>query len=131
MKTGVVEQLDGSLKHVRKGREKGIDVRIALDLVDTVLEKRCDAVVLFSQDQDLKEAVVDMKRISQAQERKVGIFCAFPQPQDNKGNHRGVDGTTWFKIPKSDYDRCRDLADYRKGYFDQSTKSFPFGRGNV
>ncbi len=33
--------------------EKGIDVRIALDIVRTVLEGSCDVILLFSQDQDL------------------------------------------------------------------------------
>ena len=32
--------------------EKGIDVRIALDVVRTVLEGSCDVILLFSQDQD-------------------------------------------------------------------------------
>ena len=38
---------------LRHGNEKGIDVRIALDIVSCVLEHRCDVALVFSQDQDL------------------------------------------------------------------------------
>ena len=35
------------------GEEKGIDVRIALDVIGLAHRQRCDVAVIFSQDQDL------------------------------------------------------------------------------
>jgi uncharacterized LabA/DUF88 family protein len=45
---------------VRKGREKGIDVRIALDLVRMARHREYDVAILVSQDSDLNEAVEEV-----------------------------------------------------------------------
>ena len=46
---------DGREVTATVGQEKGIDVRIALDVVSFVLNGACDVVLIFSQDQDLSE----------------------------------------------------------------------------
>jgi uncharacterized LabA/DUF88 family protein len=46
---------DGSERTVLVGQEKGIDVRLALDVIRCVVARRCDVAMVFSQDQDLSE----------------------------------------------------------------------------
>jgi uncharacterized LabA/DUF88 family protein len=40
------------------GEEKGMDVRLAVDVVRMAREKLYDVALIFSQDQDLSEAVL-------------------------------------------------------------------------
>jgi uncharacterized LabA/DUF88 family protein len=49
------------------GQEKGIDVRLALDAVRLARQKAYDVALIFSQDQDLTEAVEEIKDIAEAQ----------------------------------------------------------------
>lgn len=56
---------DGSTETRQVPREKGIDVRIALDMVRLAHDNQYDVAILFSQDQDLAEAVEDVKEITQ------------------------------------------------------------------
>jgi uncharacterized LabA/DUF88 family protein len=94
------------------GQEKGVDVRIALDVVRLALDNLYDIALIFSQDQDLTEAVKDVKRISILQEQWIGVACAFPvSPTVPKA--RGVDGTDWIRIDRLLYDSCLDPIDYR------------------
>ncbi len=51
------------------GEEKGINIRIALDVVRLTLENRCDVALLFSQDQDLAELSAEIRLISSMQSR--------------------------------------------------------------
>ncbi|OQX00276.1 MAG: hypothetical protein BWK73_49025 [Thiothrix lacustris] len=105
---------DGTLYKVPQ--EKGIDIRIALDLVRCTRKKEFDAAIIFSQDQDLSEAVKEMKDIAKSQNRKIEIISAFPSSASASGE-RGINGTTWFKIEKSLYDTCLDHRDYRPAKF--------------
>jgi len=92
--------------------EKGIDVRIAIDLIRFALEDSYDVGLLFSQDQDLSEAVKEVKRISRQQKRWIRIASAFPV-SSNSSNHRGINETDWIKIDRALYDACLDSRDYR------------------
>jgi uncharacterized LabA/DUF88 family protein len=107
-----VEISPGQFKKVRIGREKGIDVRIALDLVRLARLQKYDVAVIFSQDQDLAEAVAEVKEISQELQRWIRIESAFPVGKGKLGR-RGIDGTQWRIIDKSLYDLCIDSTDYR------------------
>lgn len=94
------------------GQEKGIDVRIALDIVRYALEDRYDVALIFSQDQDLSEAVEDVKKISILKNRWIKVACAFPvSPTVTKP--RGINGTDWIRIDRTTYDACLDPNDYR------------------
>lgn len=87
------------------GQEKGVDVRIALDVVRLALDNLYDVALIFSQDQDLSEAIKDVKRISALQDQWIRVACAFPvSPTVPKA--RGIDGTDWIKIDRSLYDAC-------------------------
>lgn len=95
-----------------QGREKGIDVRIALDMVRAAREARGDVFVIFSQDQDLTEAVEEVKRIAQRAGRWIQMASAYPC-SPARPNRRGIDRTDWIRIDRSVYDACLDERDYR------------------
>jgi len=103
---------DGTLAVTLVGQEKGVDVRIALDIVRFALDGRYDVALIFSQDQDLSEAVQDVKKISILQNRWIKPACAFPiSPTVPKP--RGINGTEWIRIDRVTYDACIDPKDYR------------------
>lgn len=97
---------------VRNGREKGVDVRIALDIVGCALDRECDVVLLFSQDQDLAEVGVELRKIARQSGRWIKIASAFPV-SDASRNRRGINGTDWIVIDRLTYDGCIDPRDYR------------------
>ncbi len=102
----------GGTQTVLVGQEKGIDIRIALDMVRLARENQYDVGLLFSQDQDLSEAVDEVRQISRDQHRWIKIACAYPaSPACN--HYRGVNGTDWIKIDNKLYDSCVDPNDYR------------------
>jgi hypothetical protein len=85
---------DGSLTVTLVGQEKGVDVRIALDIVRFALEAKYDVA------------------ISVLQNRWVKCACAFPvSPTVPKT--RGINGTDWIRIDRSTCDACVDPNDYR------------------
>lgn len=97
-------------------QEKGIDIRIALDLVACARRKEFDAAIIFSQDQDLGEAVLEVRSIAKEQGRSVEIVSAFPT-SGLATSSRGIDKTTWFPMDKAFYDACIDPRDYRPAKF--------------
>lgn len=94
-----------------EGREKGIDIRIALDVVRATLRNLCDAAVIFSQDQDLSEVATEVRYIAKMENRWIKIASAFPVSQTSK-NKRGINNTDWIKIDRDIYDQCIDKRDY-------------------
>jgi uncharacterized LabA/DUF88 family protein len=109
----VITLRDGTITTAPVGREKGIDVRLALDIVRFALENRYDVALIFSQDQDLTEAVDDVKKIAQREQRWIKLACAFPVSA-TYGNKRGINGTEWVKLDRATYDACLDPNDYRR-----------------
>lgn len=94
------------------GHEKGVDVRIALDVIRLAHEKKYDVAVIFSQDQDLSELAGEVRRISIEQNRWIKLASAFPISPTSK-NTKGINKTEWVKIDKKTYDVCIDPNDYR------------------
>jgi len=94
------------------GQEKGIDIRIALDVVRMAREKAFDVALIFSQDQDLSEVADEVKSISRQQGRWIKLACVFPV-SSTYGNTRGINNTDWVQINRSLYDACLDPNDYR------------------
>jgi uncharacterized LabA/DUF88 family protein len=103
---------DGRQVTATVGQEKGIDVRIALDVVGLVLENACDVALIFSQDQDLSEVADEVRKIVRRTGRWIKIASAFPVGPTSR-NRRGINGTDWIPIDKKTYDRCIDSRDYR------------------
>ena len=102
----------GGATTILVGEEKGIDVRLALDVVRMARENAYDVALIFSQDQDLSEAADEVKAISAQQGRWIKVACAFPYSPTAE-NRRGINGTEWIKIDRSTYDSCIDPNDYR------------------
>jgi hypothetical protein len=94
------------------GQEKGIDIRLALDMVRMTHQKAYDVALIFSQDQDLTEAVEEVKTIAKEQNRWIKIASAFPVSPTYR-NRRGIDKTDWILIDRTTYEACLDLTDYR------------------
>jgi hypothetical protein len=109
----VITLPNGALTTAPVGREKGIDVRLALDVVRYALENRYDVALIFSQDQDLTEAVDDVKLIAQREQRWIKVASAYPVSPTYQ-NRRGINGTDWIKIERAMFDTCLDPNDYRR-----------------
>lgn len=92
-------------------REKGIDVRIALDVIALALDERFDVALVFSQDNDLAEVAVELRRIARLQQRWIKVASAFPVGPTSR-NPRGIQRTDWLRIDQATYDSCLDLRDY-------------------
>jgi len=109
-----------------EGREKGIDVRLALDLLLGAIDDQYDIAVVFSQDKDLNEAVdsVHHERTGVAGGRVgrwIHLESAFPIPDastvmsrtGNSIDQMGLANTRWRKLDRATYRACRDTRDFR------------------
>ena len=96
---------------VNGAKEKGIDIRIALDLIRMARLNEYDVAVLFSQDSDFKEVATEIRDIAYEKQRwiKIASICLCHKSTDSV---RGIDKTDWLKISKSDYDNCIDHTNY-------------------
>jgi len=103
---------DGTEHTFLAGEEKGIDVRIALDVIRMAHRREYDVAVIMSQDQDLSEVAEEIRTIAREQDRWIKIACAFPFSPTTR-NRRGVDKTDWIFIDRATYDACIDRRDYR------------------
>jgi uncharacterized LabA/DUF88 family protein len=92
------------------GQEKGIDVRIALDVVRLAQQDAYDVGVIFSQDQDLSEAADEVRLIAREQPRWIKLASAYPSSPTAK-NSRGINKTDWIAIDRATYDACLDPRD--------------------
>lgn len=102
----------GSSQSEFLGREKGIDIRLALDVIREISEDVCNIAVIFSQDQDFSEVAKDVRSIAKREERWIKIASAFPFNPECY-NTRGINDTDWIKIDKKTYDECIDPKNYR------------------
>lgn len=103
---------DGGEHSFLVGQEKGIDIRIALDVVRAARRSECDVAVVFSQDQDMSEVADEVRSIAREQKRWFKIASAYPCSPTSQ-NRRGVNKTDWIRIDRALYDQCLDPADYR------------------
>jgi len=95
---------------VRIPREKGVDVRIAVDVIRLAHRRSYDVALIFSQDQDFSEVAKEIRLISQEQNRWIKIASAYPCAPNPP---RGIDRADWIIIDKPTYDACIDPQDYR------------------
>ncbi len=91
------------------GREKGIDVRIALDIVRLARSRDYDVALVFRQDQDLSEVADEIRAIAREHGRRMKIASAYPTPS----NRRGINRTDWIRLDRATYDLPLDPRDYR------------------
>ncbi len=104
---------DGTIQKVETPQEKGIDLRIGLDVVRMARGNQLDVAVMFSQDQDLAEAANDVREISRTEGRWIKVVSAFPAGPKATAS-RGIDKTDWFRMDRDFYDACLDPRDYRR-----------------
>jgi uncharacterized LabA/DUF88 family protein len=104
---------DGNSTTILVGQEKGIDGRIALDIVRLARSGAYDVALVFSQDQDLSEVADEIRSIAQDQRRWIKIACAFPTSPTST-NRRGIDRTDWIRLDRTTYDLALDKRDYRQ-----------------
>ena len=110
--TETIEVPGGGKTAIRVGREKGIDVRIALDIVRLARSGACDVALVFSQDQDLSEVANEIRAIARDQGRWIKMACAFPV-SPTYANRRGIDKTDWIRLDQATYDLAIDPRDCR------------------
>ena len=104
---------DGTKHSLLIGEEKGIDVRIALDIIRLAHTQAYDVALVFSQDQDLSEVADEVRKISIEQSRWIKMASAFPiSPTYN--NRRGINKTDWVTIDRAMYDGHIDRRNYFK-----------------
>lgn len=103
---------DGSEHTYLAGEEKGIDVRLALDVIRLAHRNAFDVALIFSQDQDLSEVAAEIREIAREQSRWIKVASAFPCSPASR-NARGIDKTDWIRIDRAAYDACLDRRDYR------------------
>lgn len=103
---------NGSTHAFLTAEEKGIDVRIAIDVIRLAHRNAYDVALLFSQDQDLSELCAEIRVIAKEQNRWIKIASAFPVSPTTV-NRRGIPNSDWVKIDRAMYDSCIDTRDYR------------------
>lgn len=91
------------------GQEKGVDVNLALDVVQLTHENRYDCGIIVSQDWDFGSAVALAKVIADNQSRVIEFDSAFPYDNNNT-SRRGIPGTIGFISIR----RCTILATTRR-----------------
>ncbi len=106
-----VRLLDGTTHTFLDGDEKGIDVRIALDVIRMAHGRELDVAVLFCRDQDLSELADEIRLIANDQKRWIKIASAYPTSPAVR--FRGISKTDWIGIDRATYDACLDRRDYR------------------
>ena len=92
-------------------QEKGVDVSLAIDLVQATHQQSYDNAIIVSQDSDLEPAVALARQVAQDQGRTISLESAVPRLPDRR--LFGITGTTLLPIDKALYDNCLDLTDYR------------------
>ena len=108
----LIRLADGSEHTMLVGHEKGVDIRLALDVVRLALDGAFDVALIFSQDQDLSEVVEEILQISKRYDRWIKVASVFPSSPTYR-NRRGVNGTDWIRIDRATYDACIDSTDYQ------------------
>ena len=105
---------DGTTHTFLAGEEKGVDIRIALDVIRLAYRGEYDVAEIFSQDQDLSEVAEEIRFIARERRQWIKIASAFPISPTTR-NRRGIEKTDWIKIERAIYDACLDYRDYRPG----------------
>lgn len=93
-----------------RNKEKGIDVRLALDMTQQFRRGHYDVALIFSQDQDFKEVVEELRELGRLEGRAIVTACAFPGREDLKYN-RGIDNVDQtIVLPREVYEKSLETA---------------------
>lgn len=103
---------NGAEHTFQSAEEKGIDVRIALDVIRLAYQRAYDVALIFSQGQDLSEVASEIRTVAIEQQRWIKVASAFPASLVYR-NNRGINKTDWVRIDRTMYDQCIDPIDHR------------------
>lgn len=95
-------------------REKGIDVRLALDAVSQFRRGLYDVALIFSQDQDFSELAAELKAIAREEKRWVQVISAFPAAETTEAAPSGISGTIGLALGETEFRKVLDTPENRK-----------------
>lgn len=108
-----VELKTGQKEKGRVLREEGIDVLIAVDVMELAILKEYDVALIFSQDQSFSALAQVIRTIASEQNRWIKIASAFPYIAEGQDwSHRGIEETDWIPIDRKVYDECLEQWHY-------------------
>lgn len=87
------------------GREKGIDVRLALDLMRLTLDRKMDVALVFSRDNDFAEVAREIRVVNRRGDHFVRMASACPNGPGPR-YWRGIDATDWHRFSRADWESC-------------------------
>jgi uncharacterized LabA/DUF88 family protein len=93
--------------------EKGIDLRIGLDMVRATYDGEMDRLILVSNEPDFAEAVSEARLVARKAGRRLSVASAYP---DTSRTRQGIFQTEWLPISAVEYAACLDGRDYRPSY---------------
>jgi len=108
----VIRLPDGTEHTFTVGEEKGIDVRLAIDVIRMAHRREFDVALIFSQDQDLSEVADEVRAMPREQGRWIKVASAF-LVSPTTHSRRGIERTDWIPIDRAMYEACLDRRDYR------------------
>ncbi len=94
-------------------QEKGVDVKLAIDMIRLTYEQQYEVAIILSQDRDFEPAIRFAKQIASDQGRQL-VFESHFIIGSSSDSKRGIPRTKWMPIDKDIYDACLDPEDYRK-----------------
>jgi uncharacterized LabA/DUF88 family protein len=98
-------------------REKGIDVRLALDAVSLFRAGGYDVALIFSQDQDFSEVATELRAIAREEKRWVQIASAFPAAAPAGADAQpagGISGTMALPLALDEFRKVLDTPENRR-----------------
>lgn len=97
-----------------RGREKGVDVELAVDLVRMALEDAYDVAVIASADSDLVPALSFV--VHSCEGKEIETIAWAPEPGCEQDTAAAIDipggGVIRFAIPKNDFERIADKRNF-------------------
>jgi uncharacterized LabA/DUF88 family protein len=98
-------------------REKGIDVRLALDAAGQCRDDAYDVALIFSQDQDFSELAAELRAIAREQKRWVQVVSIFPVATGGGEASKslgGISGTIPIHLGEDEFRKVLDTPENRK-----------------
>ncbi|MBI4728264.1 MAG: NYN domain-containing protein [Acidobacteria bacterium] len=101
-----------TLRPWRRPQEKGIDLIIALDVVEFILRRMCDVAIVVSLDRDLYEIPQAVQNLREFVDRRVRLEAAVPVPPGRKFPKILPRFAYTHQITEQVFELIRDDTDY-------------------
>lgn len=99
-------------KVIREAREKGVDLRIGLDMLRMARHNEYDVALLVTMDTDMKQVVDELRRLSQELRRHISVENVVIWNEGNLEYPRVRGCTRYHVIDQDVFHRIQDLTDY-------------------